>query len=209
MKTELVFILDRSGSMHGLEKDTIGGFNSLIHKQKREKGEAFVTCVLFNQEMKLIYDHENIKKMRPMNDKQYDVRGCTALYDALGFTIQHVEKVQKYQDHKPDKTMIVITTDGMENASHFFSLKQVRNMVEAKKEMGWEFLFLGANLDAIQVRKGFGIDEDRSVRYECDEKGTQLNYDVVNEAIRNIRKGKVLSESWKAPIERDYRKRHK
>ena len=211
MKTELVFILDRSGSMCGLEKDTIGGFNSLIEKQKKEEGEATVTCVLFDDEHEMIYDREDLNDISPMTDKEYYVRGCTALYDAIGSTIQHIELIHKHirKEDVPEKTIFVITTDGLENSSREFSVKKVKQMIEKKKETGWEFLFLGANLDAIKVGRDFGISEEYAVRYECDPVGTQLNYTCVSKAIGNVRKGKKLTRKWKEDIEADFESRHK
>ena len=188
--TELVFILDRSGSMSGLESDTIGGFNSLVEKQKKEAGEAYVSTVLFNNESKIIYDRVPLSKIEPMNDQQYYVCGCTALLDAMGGAIHHIGNVHKYarKEDVPEKTIFVIITDGMENASRRYKIRDVKRMVERQKEQyGWEFLFLGANIDAIETAGQFGIAANRAVDYRCDEEGTRLNYEVLDKTIRMTR----------------------
>ncbi|MCQ2081019.1 MAG: hypothetical protein MJZ11_05130 [Lachnospiraceae bacterium] len=215
--TEVVFILDRSGSMSGLEADTIGGFNSMIKKQKKEEGEAFISTVLFDDEMEVIYDRVPVSKIEPMSDKQYYVRGCTALLDAIGGAIHHISNVHKYvrEEDRPEKTLFIITTDGMENASHRYNYDSVKKMVEEKKELGWEFLFLGANIDAIEVAGKFGIAPDRAINYECDERGTALTYMAFSDAVSAVRKSKNRSEVADAmalccaPIREDYKKRHK
>ena len=218
--TELVFILDRSGSMSGLEADTIGGFNSLLAKQKKEEGEAYVSVVLFDDRTEVLYDRVDIRKVEPMNDTQYYVRGCTALLDAVGGAIRHMENVHKYarEEDVPEKTLFIITTDGMENASHEYSYEMVQRMIGKQKErFHWEFLFLGANIDAVQVAGRFGINASRAVRYEHDEIGTRLNYDVMSkavscarcaptaEAMENVFDGEDLLE----PIREDYARRHR
>ena len=188
--TELVFILDRSGSMSGLEADTIGGFNSMINKQKKEEGEAIISTVLFDDETEVLHDRVALSKVEPMNDRQYFVRGCTALLDAVGGAIHHIGNVHKYarEEDRPEKTLFIITTDGMENSSRRYSYDQVRRMVERQKEKyGWEFLFLGANIDAIKEAGRFGISSNRAVNYECDSEGTQLNYKVLNETVSMVR----------------------
>ena len=188
--TEVVFILDRSGSMSGLEADTIGGFNSMIAKQKKEEGEAYISTVLFDDQTEVLYDRVPIHRVEPMNDNQYYVRGCTALLDALGGAIRHIGNVHKYarEEDRPEKTLFIITTDGMENASHKYSYDKVKKMVERqKKEYGWEFLFLGANIDAIEVAGRFGIAANRAINYKCDSKGTQLNYEVLSRTVSEFR----------------------
>ena len=177
--TEVVFILDKSGSMSGLESDTIGGFNSLIEKQKKEEGEALISVVLFNDESNVIYDRVPVEKVEPMNDSQYFVGGCTALLDAIGGAIHHIGNVHKYarEEDRPEKTLFIITTDGMENSSRKYNYDKVKKLVEKQKEKyGWEFLFLGANIDAIDVAGRFGINADRAVNYECDSAGTRKNF---------------------------------
>lgn len=208
--TELVFILDRSGSMSGLEKDTIGGFNSMIKKQKKEAGEAVVSTILFDNTSEVLHDRVNLKKIKPMTDRQYTVRGCTALLDAIGGAIHHIGNVHKYarEEDVPEHTLFIITTDGMENASCRYTADQVKAMIERQKETyGWEFLFLGANIDAVATARTFGISEDRAVRYQCDSKGTELNFRAMGSAISSVRSNAPLAANWKAPIEEDYKKR--
>jgi len=208
--TELVFILDRSGSMAGLELDTIGGFNSMIAKQKREAGEAVISTVLFDNSSEVIHDRVDIQKIEPMTEKQYYVRGCTALLDAIGGAIHHIGNVHKYarDENRPEHTLFIITTDGMENASHKYSSDRVKQMIERQKaQYGWEFLFLGANIDAVETAGNFGIDADRAVNYHCDSEGTALNYEVLSEAICSVRCSRPIEPKWKERIEEDYRKR--
>ena len=216
--TEVVFILDRSGSMSGLEADTIGGFNSMIAKQKKEAGEAYISTVLFDDQTEVLYDRVPIQRVEPMNDNQYYVRGCTALLDALGGAIRHIGNVHKYarEEDRPEKTLFIITTDGMENASHKYSYDKVKKMVERqKKEYGWEFLFLGANIDAIEVAGRFGIAANRAINYKCDSKGTQLNYEVLSRTVSEFRAcecddEEVMDEMFDAccaPIREDYQRR--
>ena len=188
--TEVIFILDRSGSMSGLEADTIVGFNSMIAKQKKEEGEAYISTVLFDDKTEVLYDRVPVSKVEPMNENQYYVRGCTALLDALGRAIHHIGNVHKYarEEDRPEKTLFIITTDGMENSSHEYSYDKVKKMVEKqKKKYGWEFLFLGANIDAIEVADRFGIAANRAINYECDSKGTQLNYEVLSRTVSEFR----------------------
>ena len=195
--TEVVFILDRSGSMSGLEADTIGGFNSMLKKQKNEEGEAYISTVLFDDQTEVLYDRVPVNKVEAMNDKQYYVRGCTALLDALGGAINHIGNVHKYarEEDRPEKTLFIITTDGMENVSHQYTYEKVKKMVEKqKKKYGWEFLFLGANIDAIDVAGRFGIGADRAVNYECDKVGTALNYEVLSDAVSAVRRSKNKEE---------------
>ena len=208
--TELVFILDRSGSMAGLEADTIGGFNSMIAKQKKEAGEALVSTILFSNDSVVIHDRLPLSEVPPMTEKEYFTRGCTALLDAIGGAIHHIGNVHKYarEEDVPAHTLFVITTDGMENASRRYDSARVKQMIEHEKsKYGWEFLFLGANIDAVETAKHFGISEDRAVNYHSDSVGTRLNYEVVSCAITSMRSGAPMSADWKAPIEADYKTR--
>lgn len=210
--TELVFILDRSGSMSGLEADTIGGFNSMLQKQKKTAGEALVSTVVFNNSSEVIHDRVDIRDIKPMTDDDYTVCGCTALLDAVGGAICHIKNIHKYarDEDVPEHTLFVITTDGMENASHTYDSEEVKIMIEQqKKTHGWEFLFLGANIDAVETAKHFGIDKDRAVKYHSDSVGTTLNYEVLNDAICSVRGSKPLKASWKNRITEDYEKRSK
>ncbi len=208
--TELVFILDRSGSMSGLEADTIGGFNSMIAKQKKEDGEALISTVLFDNVSEVVHDRVDIRNIRPMTEEDYTVRGCTALLDAIGGAIHHIGNIHKYAraEDVPEHTLFVITTDGMENASRHYDSEKVKKMIERqKKKYGWEFLFLGANIDAVETAKHFGISEDRAVNYHSDSEGTQLNYEVLGEAICAVRCSAPLSADWKERIDEDYKRR--
>ena len=208
--TEVVFILDRSGSMSGLEKDTIGGFNSMIEKQKREAGQALISTVLFNNNSKVLYDRVEVQKIPSMTEDDYSVYGCTALLDAIGGAIHHIGNVHKYArtEDVPEHTVFIIMTDGMENASRLYDSARVKQMIEHEKsKYGWEFLFLGANIDAVETAKHFGISEDRAVNYHSDSVGTRLNYEVVSCAITSMRSGAPMSGDWKAPIEADYKTR--
>ncbi len=200
--TEIVFILDRSGSMGGLEGDTIGGFNAMIEKQKKEKGGAIVSTVLFDNLSEVLHDRVPLEKIEPMTERQYWVRGCTALIDAIGGAIRHISRVHKYirEEDVPEHTIFIITTDGMENASREFSSKEVKRMIEDKKELGWEFLFLGANIDAVETAKHFGIDESRAVTYRSDKKGTRMNYAAMSSAISQLRCEAEIDASWKDEI---------
>ncbi len=208
--TELVFILDRSGSMNGLEKDTIGGFNAMLEKQKKEKGEALVSTVLFDSERVVIHDRLPLDRVPRMTEKEYFTRGCTALLDAVGGAIHHIGTIHKYarREDVPEKTMFIITTDGLENASRQYDYEKVRKMIERQKEKyGWEFLFLGANIDAAAEAARFGISADRAVNYKCDAAGTALNYEVISEAVCSVRAAKPLRADWKKRIDEDVRKR--
>ena len=208
--TELVFILDRSGSMSGLEKDTIGGFNSMLRKQQQSEGQVLVSTVLFDNESTVLYDRVPLTEIREMTEKDYFVGGCTALLDAVGGAIHHIGNVHKYarKEDVPEHTLFVITTDGMENASHRYTADNVRSMITRQKEKyGWEFLYLGANMDAVEAAGNIGIGADRAVRYNCDEVGTNLNYQVLSEAVMTVRHGKALGSKWKADIEADYQTR--
>ena len=206
--TEMVFILDKSGSMAGLEADTIGGFNSMIERQKGMEGEALVSTVLFSNESTVIHDRVELRKIEPMTKRQYFVGGCTALIDAIGGAIRHIGNVHKYarEEDRPEHTIFVITTDGMENASHRYTSDQVKAMVQHQKERyGWEFLFLGANIDAVETAARYGIGEDRAVTYRSDAAGTALNYEVVSEAVCKVRQSMPLGSDWKRRIDEDYR----
>lgn len=218
--TEVVFILDRSGSMGGLEADTIGGFNSMISKQKKEDGEALISTVLFDDLTEVIYDRVDVNRIEPMTDKQYYVRGCTALLDAIGGAIHHIGNVHKYarEEDRPEKTLFIITTDGMENASRKYSYEKVKKMVEKQKEKyNWEFLFLGANIDAIDVAGRFGIAKERAINYNSDSVGTQVNFKALNNMVSGFRKSKSASKeevdaivmACCKPIMEDYEERRK
>ncbi len=217
--TEIVFILDRSGSMSGLEADTIGGYNSLLKKQKQEEGEALLTTVLFDDQVEILSDRKNITEVKEITDKEYYVRGCTALLDAVGGSIKHIGKIRKElpKEERPDKTLFIITTDGMENASKKYSYEKVKKMVEKKKEKEhWEFVFLGANIDAIKVAGQFGVSANRAVNYENDATGTALNYDAMSKMVSCVRAcaapdavGKALDDdSILAPIKAHFSKKH-
>ena len=210
--TELVFILDRSGSMHGLEADTIGGFNSMLAKQKEESGKAYVSTVLFDGETKVVHDRVDIAEVKPMTDKDYTVGGCTALMDALGGAIKHTEFIHKYirPEDVPENTLFVIITDGMENASQKFTADEVKKAVTRKKEEnGWEFIFLGANIDAVETASRYGISKDRAVDYHCDSKGTQVNFEAVSNAVSQMRCRSSVASDWAAPIQSDFKRRKK
>lgn len=210
--TELVFILDRSGSMAGLESDTIGGFNAMIEKQKKEDGECYISTVLFDNVSEVLHDRVKLSDIKPMTDKEYTVRGCTALIDALGGAIHHIGNIHKYArpEDIPEHTMFIITTDGMENASQRYSSEQVKRMIERQKEKyGWEFLFIGANIDAVETAKRYGINEDRAVNYNADAKGTGILYESVACAVSNVRKCASLDNSWREKMDKDYEKRGK
>ena len=210
--TEIVFILDRSGSMAGLEKDTIGGFNSLIEKQKKEEGTAYISTVLFDNDSEVLHDRMPLDKIQPMTDKEYFVRGCTALLDAIGGAIHHIGNVHKYArpEDRPSKTLFIITTDGMENASRRYTADKVKSMISRQKEKyGWEFLFLGANIDAVETAGRIGINPDRAVDYKCDSEGTALNYEVLGETVSVFRRrsSAAFDAGWKKRIEEDVNKR--
>ena len=207
--TEMIFILDRSGSMGGLESDTIGGFNSLIEKQKKVDGKALVTTVLFDNNLRTLHDRVDLQGVKPLTAEDYYVGGCTALLDAVGETVTHIEKVHKYirPEDVPAHTMVVITTDGMENSSRRWRAADVKKLVEKKKEEGWEFLFLGANIDAVSEAARFGIDAEKAVRYCNDAAGVQKNFAGVARAMSCMRKGARLDASWKEEIEEDYKNR--
>ena len=208
--TELVFILDRSGSMSGFESDTIGGFNSILGKQKKTDGKCYVTTVLFSDHSKLLHDRVDISEVKPLTDDDYRVGGCTALLDAVGKTIRHIAKIHKYArpEDVPEKTLFVITTDGYENASRRFDADEVKRMVEHEKEKyGWEFIFLGADIDAIETAGRIGIDRSRAANYRKDPLGNETMFCSVNEAITMTRACAPLDASWKADVDRDFEER--
>lgn len=207
--TEIVFILDRSGSMSGLESDTIGGFNAMIEKQKKADGKALISTVLFDHVSTVLHDRVPLERVEPMTDRDYTVRGSTALLDAIGGAIRHIANVHKYarEEDRPMHTLFVITTDGMENASRNYDIETVRRMIRRQKEQGWEFLFLGANIDAVKTAGSFGIGADRAVNYHADQAGTQLNYEVLSDAICSVRASAPLSADWKGRIEKDFKSR--
>lgn len=209
-KTEMVFILDKSGSMSGLEEDTIGGYNSMLKKQQKEEGEAIVTTVLFDNNYEIIHDRTNIEEIRPMTEKEYFVGGTTALLDAVGITINKIVKATRNtkKEYQADKVMFVIITDGMENASQEYNYEKIKAMIDKQKEKyKWEFVFLGANIDAIATAARFGIDEDRAVNYHADTEGTQVSYNAVSEMMLEFRSAKGVSENWKEKIDKDYNER--
>ncbi len=212
--TELVFILDRSGSMSSLEEDTIGGFNSMIEKQKREDGACLVSLVLFDDVSEVFYDRVPIKRVQKLTNKDYFARGCTALIDALGGAIHHIGNVHKYsrEEDVPGKTMFIITTDGLENASAKYSAKTVKAMITRQRaKYGWEFLFLGANIDAVETAREYGICEDRAVRFHNDHEGVMLNYETISQTVSGYRNLGQIDEAWANDIKTDfnYRKRKK
>ena len=207
--TELVFILDKSGSMAGLESDTIGGFNAMIDRQKKEAGEALVPTVLFSNYSVVIHDRVNIQNISMMTEKEYYVGGCTALIDAIGGSIHHIKNVHRYirEEDRPEHTLFVITTDGLENASHKYSSDEVKKMIGQQKEAGWEFIFMGANIDAVETAKHFGIDENHAVNYMPDGYGVRKNVEMMCEAASAVRGGARIGKAWKQKAEADYRER--
>ena len=210
--TELVFILDRSGSMSGLEDDTIGGFNSMIEKQKKQVGDCYVSTVLFDDESEVLHDRVKLADISKMTDNDYTVRGCTALIDAIGGAIHHIGNIHKYArpEDGPEHTMFIITTDGQENASHRYTSEQVKKMIEHRREKyGWEFLFIGANIDAVETAARYGIDKERAVNYNADSEGTRLNYEVMSETICSFRESRPITADWKKKIDKDFKTRNK
>ena len=210
--TELVFILDRSGSMAGLESDTIGGFNSLIEKQKKQDGECYVSTVLFDNVSEVVHDRVKLSEIAPMTDRDYYVRGCTALIDAIGGAINHIRGIHKYArpEDAPEHTMFVITTDGLENASREYTADAVRKMVsEQKEKYGWEFLFIGANIDSVETAGRFGINPDRAVNYRADKLGTAVLYETVAETVCAMRASEAIDRNWSKKISDDFECREK
>lgn len=210
--TELVFILDRSGSMAGLEADTIGGFNSMIEKQKNQDGKCYVSTVLFDDRIEVVHDRVELHSVNKMTEDDYFVRGCTALIDAIGSSIRHIANIHKYArpEDVPQNTMFVITTDGMENASHQFSSDEVKRMIKKEKEKyGWEFIFIGANIDAVETAKQFGIGSDRAVNYHADSKGTEVLYNTVSQVVSNVRMCAPMQTNWSDNINKDFKSRNK
>ncbi len=208
--TELVFIIDNSGSMAGLESDTIGGFNAMIEKQKKEEGRCFVSTVFFNSLTEVIHDRVNLEDVNSLTDKDYQVGGCTALIDAIGGAIHHIGNIHKYArpEDVPEHTMFIITTDGMENASRRYSAERVRTMIENQKNRyGWEFIFIGANIDAVETAARYGINPERAVNYNADSTGTKVLYESVASAVSCARKCKTLDNNWRENLDRDFEKR--
>lgn len=208
--TELVFILDRSGSMSGLERDTIGGFNAMIEKQKKLEGKCYVSTVLFDNESSVLHDRVELSDIRPMTEADYSVGGCTALLDAIGGAVKHIGNIHKYarKEDVPAHTMFVITTDGMENASHCYDSTEVKRMIERQKEKyGWEFIFVAANIDAVETAKAFGIEEKRAVNYHADPKGTACLYDNMSDVVCNLRMGCDIDDNWSDKIKKDFKSR--
>ena len=207
--TEVVFILDRSGSMEGLEADTIGGFNSMLAKQKKTEGEVLVSTVLFDHEIEILHDRVPLSEVKNMTREKYWTRGSTALLDAVGSSIQHIKNVHKYarEEDRPDKTLFVITTDGMENSSHHFDYNEVKKLVEAQKESGWEFIFLGANIDAIGTASHLGIDADRAVNYHSDSIGTKAIFSGISSFVSSFAAMPEVGNSWRKAIDEDYKQR--
>ncbi|MBR5164686.1 MAG: VWA domain-containing protein [Ruminococcus sp.] len=203
--TELVFILDRSGSMGGLEADTIGGFNGMIEKQKKEEGEAYVSTILFDNESEVIHDRVKLSEIRPMTEEDYYVRGCTALLDAIGDAVKHISNIHKYARHEdvPAHTMFVITTDGMENASRRYTYKEIKKLIGKQKELGWEFLFIGANIDAVEVAERVGISKERTANYVSDSVGTSMVFQALAAPISAMRKNEAISREWAETLEED------
>lgn len=210
--TELVFILDRSGSMSGLEQDTIGGFNAMIAKQRKEEGDAYVSTILFNQESQVIHDRILLSKVPELSEKEYFVGGCTALLDAIGCAIRHIGNIHKYArpEDVPAHTLFIITTDGQENASKQYDSPEIKKMIERQKERyGWEFLFVGANIDAVETAARFGIKRNRAVNYHADKQGTQVLYETIAKPIAAMRRGDAIADTWSSEIEQDFKKRKK
>lgn len=210
--TEIVFILDRSGSMGGLETDTIGGFNAMLERQKKAEGEALLSTLLFSNETEVLHDRADIRQVEPLSLQDYRVGGSTALLDAIGGAIRHIGNLHRETrpEERPAHTLFVITTDGQENASRRYGYAELKRLIEGQKERyGWEFLFLGANMDAVAAASRFGIDADRAVRYHCDSTGIALNYEAVGEAILTLREKSTLDRDWGARIREDYQKRER
>ena len=210
--TELVFILDRSGSMAGFESDTIGGFNATIEKQKKQEGGCYVSTVLFDNQSEVLHDRVKLGDIPLMTDKDYTVRGCTALFDAIGGAIHHIGNIHKYArpEDVPEHTIFIITTDGMENASHRFSRQQIKEKIKRQTEKyGWEFIFLAANIDAEDTAEGIGISRDRAVNYTQDEDGIAITYETMCEAITAVRCDSIATGNWRKKLDNDNKRREK
>ena len=207
--TEVVFILDRSGSMSGMEDDTIGGFNSMIEKQKKVEGDALISTILFDNETNVLHDRIPLSEIKPMTDKDYWVRGSTALLDAIGKSIKHIQNIHKYarEEDRPNKTLFCITTDGMENSSIIYNYPEIKKMVEAQKEKGWEFLFLGANIDAIETADNIGISRNRAANFHQDHIGTSKSYGAFGNALACFMTENIIKDSWKADLDKDFKER--
>ena len=209
--TEVVFILDRSGSMSGLEDDTIGGFNSMIEKQKNTESEALISTILFDHETEVLHDRVSLSEIKPMTDRDYWVRCSTALLDAIGKSIKHIKNIHKYarEEDRPDKTLFCITTDGMENASIIYNYQQIQKMVEAQKEKGQEFIFLGANIDAIETAGNIGISRERAANFHNDHKGISHSYSAIGDAMCCFMNSNFISDEWKNNLDKDFKERKK
>ncbi len=208
--TELVFILDRSGSMAGLESDTIGGFNAMIEKQKKQDGKCYVSTVLFDNVAEVLHDRVQLTDIKPMTDREYTVRGCTALLDAIGGAMHHIGNIHKYArpEDVPEHTVFVITTDGMENASRKYSRDAIKSKIERQKEKyGWEFLFIGANIDAVETAAQYGIPRNRAVNYNADAEGTHIVYESVSAVVENVRASQPIGNGWSNAIHKDFLRR--
>ncbi len=210
-RSELIFIIDKSGSMSGLEKDTIGGFNSLIQKQIKEEGEAIVSLVLFDDEIHNVYNRVSIEDIKVLTEKDYIASGCTALLDAIGTTINKISN--KYElleeKEKADKVLCIITTDGLENASEEFTYENIKRLINKKKENNWEFIFLGANIDSVEVANSIGINKEFAVDYKCDKQGIEINYECLNDAINSVRRCGSVNKEWRKKIDKDIKERAK
>ncbi len=210
--TEIVFILDKSGSMAGLERDTIGGFNAMIEKQKKLSGKCYVSTVTFNSTSEVLHDRKTLDKISPLTEDDYCVGGCTALLDAVGGAIRHIGNIHKYarKEDVPEKTMFVITTDGYENASRSYTASDIKKLIERQKsKYGWEFLFIGANIDAVETARNYGIAPERAVNYSADERGTKVIYEAVDDAVCAVRQSRPLESNWSDKIKKDYETRKK
>ena len=208
--TEMVYILDRSGSMAGLESDTIGGFNAMIEKQKKQPGKAYVSTVLFDTSTTVLHDRVDLTTVKPMTADDYFAGGCTALLDAIGGAINHIGNIHKYArpEDIPAHTIFVITTDGLENASRRYSKSDIKRMIERQKtKYGWEFLFIGANIDAIVTAESFGIEQSRAVNYHADKKGTEVLYDAISAPLTAMRSKGRIDDNWSEEIEEDFNNR--
>lgn len=207
--TEVVFILDKSGSMSGLESDTVGGFNSMIRKQKKQDGEAYISTVLFSDESQVLHDRKNLSEVAPLTADDYCVGGCTALLDAVGDAVRHIANIHKYarEEDRPEHTVFIITTDGQENSSSRYSYESLKKLVERQKEQGWEFVFLGANIDSFAEARKFGISRENAVDYKCDAAGTAVVFDGICSFVARTRCGAAKKNDWRRKIDLDFMKR--